>query len=121
MILTNTGSRIKNKKKSPTSVNRITSPPMMSPPTVTRRTTTYHNWRTPMGRFFGRPGDCTILDDTSNTGIALFLSATIISTCDGFARHDNGLTGDKSGPYAPLLTTKSYTRALVLLNNDCQV
>src|SRR5256885_858861 len=29
---------------------------MMSPPIVTRRTTTYHNWRTPLGRFFGLPG-----------------------------------------------------------------
>jgi hypothetical protein len=30
-------------------------------------------------RFFGRPGECAVLADTQNTGIALFLSATILS------------------------------------------
>src|SRR5437667_6535721 len=66
----------------------------------TKRMTADHSRRKRRGFFFGGAANCTLLDDTSNTGIALFLSATIISTCDGFARHDNGLTGGESARQA---------------------
>src|SRR5260221_8539467 len=76
MILMATGSRIKNKIESPVLKSRLASAAKMSPNTACRRTV-YHHWRARVGRFFGEPGDCIVLDTTWNTGMSLFLFVLI--------------------------------------------
>src|SRR5258708_36445892 len=88
MILMATGSRIKNKIESPALKSRLASVAKMSPNTTCRRTV-YHHWRACLGRFFGGPGDCMVLDTTWNTGMCLFL----FITSDVFIRYGSSPSG----------------------------
>src|SRR5260370_26343896 len=120
MMLTQTGSRIKNKEESPSLPSRAASAAMMRPPTTRRRRTASHRWCTRLGRFFGEPGGCTVLDETWNIGMFLFLLVKAYE----YMMYSRGVTVD---PTAILKNAPGTTpgmrpwRAMVLLDNDRQV
>src|SRR5216683_7331390 len=82
MIVTITGSRRKNRERSPSVGSRIASAVMKRLPTIMRSWTANHRRRKRKKRnerFFSGNDGCTVLDDTWNRGIFPFLLATILS------------------------------------------
>src|SRR5438045_4509204 len=58
--------------------NRVNKPPAALT-ARTKRMTADHSWRKCRGFFFGGAACCTLLDDTWNTGMTLFLCDTILT------------------------------------------
>src|SRR5438045_672130 len=79
--------------KGDTPTSRPNKPP--APLTArTKRRTADHSGRKRRSFFFGGAASCTLLDDTWNTGTALFLSGTILSR-----RSHRPLSGGMTGEH----------------------
>src|SRR2546430_12927693 len=74
----NTGRRMNTVSLEPLKdVNRVNKPPA-EPTAIMKRMTADHSGRKRRGFFFGGAASCTLLDDTWNTGMTLFLYRTIL-------------------------------------------